>query len=265
MGICEKLKMAFSAAVAAATLTLAVPASAQVYLSEEEVQQITSKTNSFQGELDGVMAGEVVKFTILGADKFAYEFVKAGERFEFTERLARAGGRKDGNPTINFKQPDEDEVRFEFQPDGSIQFEFWEPGRRAGQTRNNPAMAKTMMTISGNELATGDTEVTEARKEAREAATELLAVGKYLSKRWGTVIEMNADGSFSETGQGFDLKGFFIKDGNELCFDVVDGNCYNVVGPNADGVFDLTFVAKKMQSQEQNYMVGQKDEFTPVK
>lgn len=259
-----RLKLTLNVAIAAAVLMLTAPAHSQVYLTEEEVQQITSKTNSFQGELDGVMAGEVVKFTILGPDKFSYEYVKADEKYEFSERLARAGGRKDGNPTINFKQPDEDEVRFEFQPDGSIQFEFWEPGRRAGQSRNNPAMAKTMLMISGNALAEGTAEVTQARKEAREAATGLLSVGKYLSKRWGTVIEMKSDGSFTETGPGFELTGFFIKDGNELCFDVVDGNCYNVVGPNSDGIFDLTFVAKKMQSDVENYMAGQKDEFTPV-
>ncbi|THD72585.1 hypothetical protein E7681_14245 [Thalassobius vesicularis] len=265
MGLGNKLSMMLSVVIAAAILVLAAPANAQVYLTEEEVQQITSKTNSFQGALDGVMEGEVVKFTILGPDKFAYEYVKAGERIEFTERLARAGGRKDGNPTVNFKQPDQDEVRFEFLPDGSIQFEFWEPGRRAGQTRNNPAMAKTILTISADELAPGETEITEARKEARAAATEILAVGKYKSKRWGTIIEMNADGSFSETGPGLNIKGFFIKDGNELCFDVVEGNCYDVVGPNADGVFELTYVVKKMQSQSQNHMAGQKDEYIPVK
>ena len=82
-------------------------ASARIVLTPEEVHGLISVTNSFEGKLDGVMAGEVVRFKVLSPTKFSYEYVKAGEVFTFDGQIDRAGGRPNGNPTLNFKQPNQ--------------------------------------------------------------------------------------------------------------------------------------------------------------
>lgn len=240
-------------------------ASARIVLTPEEVHGLISVTNSFEGKLDGVMAGEVVRFKVLSPTKFSYEYVKAGEVFTFDGQIDRAGGRPDGNPTLNFKQPNQDEVRFEWQDSRTIQFEFWKAGKRAGQQRNNPAMAKTTLTVATNPLDGSTSEVvTPQRKAAREAAQTLLSAGIYKTL-FGTTITMRADGSFVEAGPRFETKGFFIKNGNNLCFDIVNGNCYTVSSPGANGVYTLTYTAQKMQSKDANSQAGKSTTFTPVK
>ena len=240
-------------------------ASARIVLTPEEVHGLISVTNSFEGKLDGVMAGEVVRFKVLSSTKFSYEYVKAGEVFTFDGQIDRAGGRPDGNPTLNFKQPNQDEVRFEWQDSRTIQFEFWKAGKRAGQQRNNPAMAKTTLTVATNPLDGSTSEVvTPQRKAAREAAQTLLSAGIYKTL-FGTTITMRADGSFVEAGPRFETKGFFIKNGNDLCFDIVNGNCYTVSSPGANGVYTLTYTAQKMQSKDANSQAGKSTTFTPVK
>lgn len=240
-------------------------ASARIVLTPEEVHGLISVTNSFEGKLDGVMAGEVVRFKVLSPTKFSYEYVKAGEVFTFDGQIDRAGGRPNGNPTLNFKQPNQDEVRFEWQDSRTIQFEFWKAGKRAGQQRNNPAMAKTTLTVAANPLDGSTSEVvTPQRKAAREAAQTLLSAGIYKTL-FGTTITMRADGSFVEAGPRFETKGFFIKNGNNLCFDIVNGNCYTVSSPGANGVYTLTYTAQKMQSKDANSQAGKSTTFTPVK
>ena len=240
-------------------------ASARIVLTPEEVHGLISVTNSFEGKLDGVMAGEVVRFKVLSPTKFSYEYVKAGEVFTFDGQIDRAGGRPNGNPTLNFKQPNQDEVRFEWQDSRTIQFEFWKAGKRAGQQRNNPAMAKTTLTVATNPLDGSTSEVvTPQRKAAREAAQTLLSAGIYKTL-FGTTITMRADGSFVEAGPRFETKGFFIKNGNNLCFDIVNGNCYTVSSPGANGVYTLTYTAKMMQSKDTNSRAGKSTTFTPVK
>ena len=240
-------------------------ASARIVLTPEEVHGLISVTNSFEGKLDGVMAGEVVRFKVLSPTKFSYEYVKAGEVFTFDGQIDRAGGRPNGNPTLNFKQPNQDEVRFEWQDSRTIQFEFWKAGKRAGQQRNNPAMAKTTLTVATNPLDGSTSEVvTPQRKAAREAAQTLLSAGIYKTL-FGTTITMRADGSFVEAGPRFETKGFFIKNGNNLCFDIVNGNCYTVSSPGANGVYTLTYTAQKMQSKDANSQAGKSTTFTPVK
>ena len=240
-------------------------ASARIVLTPEEVHGLISVTNSFEGKLDGVMAGEVVRFKVLSPTKFSYEYVKAGEVFTFDGQIDRAGGRPNGNPTLNFKQPNQDEVRFEWQDSRTIQFEFWKAGKRAGQQRNNPAMAKTTLTVAANPLDGSTSEVvTPQRKAAREAAQTLLSAGIYKTL-FGTTITMRADGSFVEAGPRFESKGFFIKNGNDLCFDIVNGNCYTVSSPGANGVYTLTYTAKMMQSKDTNSRAGKSTTFTPVK
>ena len=240
-------------------------ASARIVLTPEEVHGLISVTNSFEGKLDGVMAGEVVRFKVLSPTKFSYEYVKAGEVFTFDGQIDRAGGRPNGNPTLNFKQPNQDEVRFEWQDSRTIQFEFWKAGKRAGQQRNNPAMAKTTLTVATNPLDGSTSEVvTPQRKAAREAAQTLLSAGIYKTL-FGTTITMRADGSFVEAGPRFETKGFFIKNGNDLCFDIVNGNCYTVSSPGANGVYTLTYTAQKMQSKDANSQAGKSTTFTPVK
>lgn len=240
-------------------------ASARIVLTPEEVHGLISVTNSFEGKLDGVMAGEVVRFKVLSPTKFSYEYVKAGEVFTFDGQIDRAGGRPNGNPTLNFKQPNQDEVRFEWQDSRTIQFEFWKAGKRAGQQRNNPAMAKTTLTVATNPLDGSTSEVvTPQRKAAREAAQTLLSAGIYKTL-FGTTITMRADGSFVEAGPRSETKGFFIKNGNNLCFDIVNGNCYTVSSPGANGVYTLTYTAQKMQSKDANSQAGKSTTFTPVK
>ena len=240
-------------------------ASARIVLTPEEVHGLISVTNSFEGKLDGVMAGEVVRFKVLSPTKFSYEYVKAGEVFTFDGQIDRAGGRPNGNPTLNFKQPNQDEVRFEWQDSRTIQFEFWKAGKRAGQLKNNPAMAKTTLTVAANPLDGSAIEVvTPQRKAAREAAQTLLSAGIYKTL-FGTTITMRADGSFVEAGPRFETKGFFIKNGNNLCFDIVNGNCYTVSSPGANGVYTLTYTAQKMQSKDANSQAGKSTTFTPVK
>lgn len=253
------------ASLTAAALLAPGVASARIVLTPEEVHGLISVTNSFEGKLDGVMAGEVVRFKVLSPTKFSYEYVKAGEVFTFDGQIDRAGGRPDGNPTLNFKQPNQDEVRFEWQDSRTIQFEFWKAGKRAGQQRNNPAMAKTTLTVAANSLDGSTSEVvTPQRKAAREAAQTLLSAGIYKTL-FGTTITMRADGSFVEAGPRFETKGFFIKNGNDLCFDIVNGNCYTVSSPGANGVYTLTYTAQKMQSKDANSQAGKSTTFTPVK
>ena len=253
------------ASLTAAALLAPGVASARIVLTPEEVHGLISVTNSFEGKLDGVMAGEVVRFKVLSPTKFSYEYVKAGEVFTFDGQIDRAGGRPNGNPTLNFKQPNQDEVRFEWQDSRTIQFEFWKAGKRAGQQRNNPAMAKTTLTVAANPLDGSTSEVvTPQRKAAREAAQTLLSAGIYKTL-FGTTITMRADGSFVEAGPRFETKGFFIKNGNNLCFDIVNGNCYTVSSPGANGVYTLTYTAKMMQSKDTNSRAGKSTTFTPVK
>lgn len=253
------------ASLTAAALLAPGIASARIVLTPEEVHGLISVTNSFEGKLDGVMAGEVVRFKVLSPTKFSYEYVKAGEVFTFDGQIDRAGGRPNGNPTLNFKQPNQDEVRFEWQDSRTIQFEFWKAGKRAGQQRNNPAMAKTTLTVATNPLDGSTSEVvTPQRKAAREAAQTLLSAGIYKTL-FGTTITMRADGSFVEAGPRFETKGFFIKNGNNLCFDIVNGNCYTVSSPGANGVYTLTYTAQKMQSKDANSQAGKSTTFTPVK
>ena len=76
---------------------------------------------------------------------------------------------------------------------------------------------------------------------------------------------MRADGSFVEAGPRSETKGFFIKNGNDLCFDIVNGNCYTVSSPGANGVYTLTYTAKMMQSKDTNSRAGKSTTFTPVK
>ncbi len=254
----------FTSIAALALLSVGVASSAEVLLTPDEVQQITSKSNSFEGTLDGVMEGEVVRFKLLSATSFSYEFVKAGEKYEFNGKLARAGGSVDGNPTLNFKQPDQDDVRFEWLDSATIKFEFWGPGKKAGQTRNNPAEAKATLKIATDPMETVAV-VTEERKEAREEATTLLPVGNYNWQPFNSTISMGADGSFSEKWGDGGASGFFIKSGDELCFDIVSGSCYTVSGADANGAYTLTVVAKIMQSYDQNPRVGYKTTLTPIK
>ncbi len=263
------MKTAFSSVVAGlatALVALLSPgiASAKVVLTAEEIQAITSVSNSFEGTLDGVMAGEVVRFKINSPTSFSYEYVNAGEAFNFTGELARAGGNAKGNPTLNFKQPDQDEVRFEWLSKNQIQFEYWEPGKKAGQTRNNPAMAKTTLTIAADPTE-APAEVTPERQEAREAATTLLPADTYTWQPFGSTLTMGADGSFRELAPGSDVSGFFIKNGGELCFDIVNGNCYDVSGPDANGSYTLTYATKMMQSDRQNSQAGSQTTLTPNK
>lgn len=245
-----------------ALLASGVASAAKVVLTPVEVQAITSVSNSFEGTLDGVMAGEIVRFKINSPTNFSYSYVNAGENFTFDGELARAGGNVKGNPTLNFTQPDRDDVRFEWVGNNTIQFEYWEPGKKAGQTRNNPAMAKAMLTIAAAPTEAAEV-VTAERQEAREAATTLLPAGSYDWQPFRTTLTMGDDGSFHESAQGYDARGFFIKNGDELCFDVVDGNCYTVNGPGGNGAYTLTYVAKKMQSSSQNSSAGQQTTLTP--
>ncbi len=245
-----------------ALLASGIASAAKVVLTPDEVQAITSVSNSFEGTLDGVMAGEVVRFKINSSTSFSYEYVNAGETFTFDGELSRAGGNVKGNPTLNFKQPDQDEVRFEWISNNTIQFEYWEPGKKAGQIRNNPAMAKAMLTIAADPTEAAEV-VTAERQEAREAATTLLPAGSYDWQPFGTTLTMGDDGSFHESGQGHDTRGFFIKSGDELCFDIVDGNCYSVSAPDGNGAYTLTLVAKKMQSSRENWQAGKQTTLTP--
>lgn len=237
---------------------------AKVVLTPEEVAELTRATNSFEGTLDGVMAGEVVRFKILGPTSFAYDYVNAAETFTFEGELARAGGAADGKPTLNFTQPDGDDVRFEWLDNNTIQFEYWEPGKKAGQTKNNPAMAKATLTVVADPTEAAAAEVvTEERKEARVEATTLLAVGAYNWAPFDSTLTMAADGSFSEAWSGGGASGFFIKNGDELCFDIVNGSCYNVSAPDANGVYTLTTVEKLMQSGDKNWRAGTATTLTP--
>lgn len=245
-----------------ALLASGIASAAKVVLTPDEVQAITSVSNSFEGTLDGVMAGEVVRFKINSPTSFSYEYVNAGETFSFDGELARAGGNVNGNPTLNFKQPDEDEVRFEWTSNNTIQFEYWEPGKKAGQTRNNPAMAKAMLTIAADPTEAAEV-VTAERQEAREAATTLLPAGSYDWQPFGTTLTMGDDGSFHESGQGHDTRGFFIKSGDELCFDIVNGNCYNVSAPDGNGAYTLSYAVKMMQSGRENWQAGKQTTLTP--
>lgn len=253
-------------ALALATGTVALlgsgNAAAKVVLTADEVHAITSVTNSFEGTLDGVMAGEVVRFKIVSPTRFYYEYVNAGENFSFEGELARAGGSINGNPTLNFQQPDQDDVRFEWLDKTRIQFEFWEPGKKAGQVRNNPAMAKAVLTIATDPVVDGEPSVSEERKEARKEAASLLPPGKYNWKPFNTTLTMAADGGFREIGGSWDESGYFIKNGDELCFDIVDGNCYNV-SAGENGAYTLTYVAKRMQSTGENSKAGQQTTLTP--
>ena len=245
-----------------ALLGSGIASAAKVVLTADEVQAITSVSNSFEGALDGVMAGEVIRFRILSPTKFAYDFVNAGESYTFDGELARAGGNVNGNPTLNFTQPDQDDVRFEWIEKNTIQFEYWEPGKKAGQTRNNPAMAKATLTIAATPTEAPEA-VTPERQEARAAATTLLPAGSYHWKPFDSTLTMSADGSFRELGANWDASGFFIKNGDELCFDIVSGNCYNVSQPDANGAYTLTYVAKMMQTNDQNTQAGQQTTLTP--
>lgn len=245
-----------------ALLASGIASAAKVVLTPDEVQAITSVSNSFEGRLDGVMAGEVVRFKINSPTSFSYEYVNAGETFTFDGELSRAGGNVKGNPTLNFKQPDQDEVRFEWLSKNTIQFEYWEPGKKAGQVRNNPAMAKATLSMAADPTE-APVEVTPERQEAREAATTLLPAGSYTWQPFGSTLTMGADGSFRELAPGSDVTGFFIKNGEELCFDIVNGNCYDVSGPDANGSYTLTYAAKKMQSDGQNSRAGSQTTLTP--
>lgn len=247
-----------------ALLSSGIASAAKVVLTPDEVQAIVSISNSFEGTLDGVMAGEVVRFKVLSPTNFSYEYVNAGETFTFDGELARAGGNVNGNATLNFKQPDQDEVRFEWLPNNTIQFEYWEPGKKAGQTRNNPAQAKATLTIAATPTEAPEV-ITVERQEAREAATTLLPSGSYDWHPFGTTLTMGVDGSFHETRSDVDSRGYFIKNGDELCFDIVNGNCYNVSAADENGAYTLTYAAKKMQTDEQNSYAGNQTTLTPSK
>ena len=105
--------------------------------------------------------------------------------------------------------------------------------------------------------------ITPERQEAREAATTLLPSGSYAWQPFGTTITMGEDGSFVEVGPGIDHRGFFIKNGDELCFDIRNGNCYDVSSPDGNGAYTLTAVAKRMQSDSENPEAGKRTTMTP--
>jgi|TARA_R100000501_G_C2596240_1_gene94693 hypothetical protein len=63
----------------------------------------------------------------------------------FEATAGRNGGRPDGNPVIN-TTINGFEVRFEWLSTERLEIEFWQEGQRAGQTRNNPAMATYIYT-----------------------------------------------------------------------------------------------------------------------
>lgn len=251
----------------AAALLLTVPgvSVAQIVLTPTEVDALISLTNSFEGVLDGTLSGEVVRFKILGPRNFTYQYLKSGKVYTFERAIDRAGGSPTGNPTLNFKQPDGHEVRFEWADRSTIKFEYWEPGRRAGAQRNNPAMAKTMLTIAANTAAAPAPAVTPQRKQERQEAVSLLPVGKYTWAPFNTTLTMKADGGFQETGPRVNSQGFFIKSGNELCFDIVNGNCYTVIKGAKAGEYALVSVAKLMQSKDNNRNVGKRTTLSATK
>lgn len=227
------MKITMIAAIAALALS-AETVRAQIYVSEPEVKQMTSVSAAFEGKLDGVLDGEVVRFTVNGADSFTYSYMHTGEEHKFNSRLARAGGQKDGNPTLNHKESDNDEVRFEWTGTEEVTFHYWEPGKRAGQRANNPPMAKTVLKQVEESLANPE----KVKKVAREQVMTLIPVGRYkLSGDVSGNYEVYPDGKIKiENGKTYQ----FIKKGDrDACFDRVGGACYTVSVPDTKGIIRM--------------------------
>lgn len=260
------MKKTLTACAASVVLGLSGTASAQIYLTDVQLNEILTEGKVYSGTLDGVKAGQTVRFMVLGPRNFAYAIEGSEDVYQFDGEIGRSGGRPNGNPALNYRQPDNYDVRFEWLGDGTVKFEFWEPGNKAGQRQNNPADAKTTLAImTAEEPATTPAEpVTAERKEAREAATEILPVGAYAWAPFDSTLKMQQGGAFSEATRTGTTDGYFIKSGSELCFDITNGYCYEVEGPNDDGVFTLIAVGKMLNSDHTNRRAGQRTTLTPA-
>lgn len=134
------MKKMLTCAVGAAGLFVASPLAAQVVLSHQE---INTEVGNEGKVYTGALGCDGVSVTIVS--KESYRISMPGyQDIVINYKMARAGGRRDGNPTINGTVGGY-EVRVEWLNRDQAKLQIWEAGKRAGQTQNNPALFDLMV------------------------------------------------------------------------------------------------------------------------
>lgn len=134
------------AAFAVAALST-VSARAEEYPTKEQIlQQVgTSWSGSWDWTHDDGKGDSVL--TLKGDGKVHYSYAGGLLKGDYEGEMNHDGGNAKGAIVINFTLEDGNELRFRWVALDKVEGEFWEKGKKAGQTKNNPAQTVAVLTL----------------------------------------------------------------------------------------------------------------------
>ena len=139
-----RLKKFILAALAVSAFST-LSARAEAYPSKEEVLKLvgTSWSGNWSWSDDDGKGDSVL--TLKGDGKVFYSYAGGVVKGDLQGAMNQDGGNAKGAIVINLTLEDGNELRFRWTSLDKVEGEFWEKGKKAGQTKNNPAQTTVVL------------------------------------------------------------------------------------------------------------------------